>query len=188
MSVGENIAYYRKKAGYSQRTLGKEIGVSQTMICYYENYGKSVPYETIEKLIKVLGCRKKDLLGNTTIKKKPVKAKKEPDLQEMIRKEKEIMFEDMSGWQLLAYSIIEENRFSYIKALRTLKKIPDDYESRLEARLCEQFFREEFPGFVNADIDGDAVISALRRFANSNKRLTKIRFEPGKRGRHELQM
>lgn len=183
MSVGENIAYYRKNAGYSQRTLGKEIGVPQATICYYENHGKSVPYETIEKLVRVLGCSKKDLLGNTTIKKK-----KEPDLQEMIRQEKEIMFEDMSGWQLLAYSIIEENRFSYIKALRDLKKNPDDYESRLEARLCEQFFREEFPGFVNADIDGDAVISALRRFANSNKRLTKTRFEPGKRRRHELQM
>ena len=53
--VGQQIKYFRKQKGLSQKKLGDKIGMSQQQITQYEN-GKRIPkYETLGKLAQALG-------------------------------------------------------------------------------------------------------------------------------------
>lgn len=55
MDIGEQIRNYRKKAGLSQKELGRKLGVSQQHIAQYEN-GKRIPkLETINNIAGALG-------------------------------------------------------------------------------------------------------------------------------------
>ena len=59
MTVGERIKNARKKKGWSQAELGKELGVSQQMIAQFENRGHIPKLETLQKIA--------DALDTTTI-------------------------------------------------------------------------------------------------------------------------
>jgi len=62
-SFGERMAKLRNAAGYSQRDLAKETGISQRMIAYYEKQAKYPPTHLLPILVKALGTTADELLG-----------------------------------------------------------------------------------------------------------------------------
>lgn len=54
MTTGECIKAARKKAHMTQATLGKELGVSASMIAQYENGARKPKYETLKKIADAL--------------------------------------------------------------------------------------------------------------------------------------
>jgi repressor LexA len=53
--VGENIKYYRKRKGLTQKELGRQVGIANNCICNYE-CGKNFPgCSTLSLLAFVLG-------------------------------------------------------------------------------------------------------------------------------------
>ena len=67
-SFGERMAQLRAAAGYSQRDLAKEIGISQRMIAYYEKQTQHPPTHLLPTLAKALGVTADQLLGSETVK------------------------------------------------------------------------------------------------------------------------
>ena len=49
MNTGEMIKEARKKAGLTQKELGKRLGVSASMIAQYENSTRKPKLETLKK-------------------------------------------------------------------------------------------------------------------------------------------
>ncbi len=67
MHVSENIKACRKKAGLSQKELGKKLGVSQQHIAQYES-GKRLPkIETLMRLSRALGVDIDDLADTSEL-------------------------------------------------------------------------------------------------------------------------
>ena len=62
-AFGDRMARFRCKAGYSQRELAKETGISQRMIAYYEKQAKYPPTHLLPTLAKALGTSADELLG-----------------------------------------------------------------------------------------------------------------------------
>lgn len=62
-SFGDRMARFRSKAGYSQRELANETGISQRMIAYYEKQSKHPPTHLLPTLAKALGTSADELLG-----------------------------------------------------------------------------------------------------------------------------
>ncbi len=62
-SFGERLARLRREAGYSQRDLGAETGISYRMIAYYEKETKYPPTHLLPILGKALGVSADALLG-----------------------------------------------------------------------------------------------------------------------------
>ena len=62
-TFGARMARFRKAAGYSQRDLAAEIGVSQRMIAYYESQTEYPPTHLLPLLAKTLGVTADQLLG-----------------------------------------------------------------------------------------------------------------------------
>lgn len=63
-SIGENIKYFREKAGLSQNQLAHRIGKARSSISQYES-GKITPrMGAIEDIARALGCTKLDLIGS----------------------------------------------------------------------------------------------------------------------------
>ena len=67
-SFGERMAQMRTAAGYSQRDLAAEIGISQRMIAYYERQTQHPPTHLLPALAKALGVTADQLLGSEKIK------------------------------------------------------------------------------------------------------------------------
>ncbi|RTZ99595.1 MAG: XRE family transcriptional regulator [Deltaproteobacteria bacterium] len=63
VSFGQRMAKFRHAAGYSQRDLAKETGISQRMIAYYEKQAKYPPAHLLPVLVKFLGTTADELLG-----------------------------------------------------------------------------------------------------------------------------
>lgn len=63
MNMGEAIKSARKKAGLTQKELGKRMGVSGTMVAMYETNQRNPKRETINKIAEALGISKYDLLS-----------------------------------------------------------------------------------------------------------------------------
>ncbi len=66
------------------------------------------------------------------------------------------------GYRMLAAAIVEQAVADYRKALRRLRKHPEDDSARYRKEECERFFRERMNRYVDADLDGEAVIRAIR--------------------------
>ncbi|MCF8069331.1 MAG: helix-turn-helix domain-containing protein [Desulfobacterales bacterium] len=62
-SFGNRMAKLRNAAGYSQRDLARETGVSQRMIAYYEKQAKYPPTHLLPILAEALGTTADELLG-----------------------------------------------------------------------------------------------------------------------------
>ncbi len=62
-TVGERIKAERKKKGWSQAKLGKELGVTQQMIAQFENSKKTPKHETLERIAEALCVPTVSLLG-----------------------------------------------------------------------------------------------------------------------------
>jgi len=62
-SFGDRLAKLRYAAGYSQRALAAELGISQRMIAYYEGETEYPPAHLLPLLAKALGVTADQLLG-----------------------------------------------------------------------------------------------------------------------------
>lgn len=60
---GTRLAYFRQKAGYSQRDLARETGISQRMIAYYEKQPQYPPMHVLTTLAGALGISLQDAMG-----------------------------------------------------------------------------------------------------------------------------
>ena len=67
-TFGDRMARLRKAAGYSQRDIAAEIGVSQRMIAYYEKQTQYPPTHLLPILAKILGVSADQLLGMEKMK------------------------------------------------------------------------------------------------------------------------
>lgn len=66
---GARLAQLRKAAGFTQKELGDEIGVSRRMITYYESQSAHPPTHVLPAIAKALRISTDELLGATPIKK-----------------------------------------------------------------------------------------------------------------------
>jgi len=62
-SFGERLARLRQAAGYSQRELAAEIGISHRMVAYYEKEAGHIPIDLLPLLAKTLRVSADQLLG-----------------------------------------------------------------------------------------------------------------------------
>ena len=63
--LGRNIATVRKAMGLTQQQLAEQVGVSQSLLAYYENGRISVPLSVLTALAKALRSSVDELLGAT---------------------------------------------------------------------------------------------------------------------------
>lgn len=62
-SFGDRMARLRKAAGFSQRDLAAELGISQRMVAYYEKETQYPPAHLLPLLAQALGVSADQLLG-----------------------------------------------------------------------------------------------------------------------------
>ena len=67
-SFGKRLAKFRQAAGFSQRDLAAEIGISQRMVAYYEKETQHLPTRLLPMLAKVLGVSADQLIGLEKVK------------------------------------------------------------------------------------------------------------------------
>jgi len=77
---GARMARLRKVAGYSQRALAEEIGISYRMVAYYEGETDRPPAHLLPAIAKALGVTVDQLLGLAN-----VSARKQPRNERLIR-------------------------------------------------------------------------------------------------------
>lgn len=65
---GERLARFRQTAGFSQRDLAAELGISQRMVAYYEKESEHPPTHLMPLITKALGVTADQLLGLETMK------------------------------------------------------------------------------------------------------------------------
>jgi transcriptional regulator with XRE-family HTH domain len=68
-TFGVRLARLRQAAGYSQRSLAAEIGISYRMVAYYEGETVYPPAHLLPQLAKALGVSTDQLLGVEKVKK-----------------------------------------------------------------------------------------------------------------------
>jgi len=67
-SFGRRFAQLRQAAGYSQRELAAELGISYRMVAYYETEAARLPTHLLPQIAKVLGVSTDQLLGVKEVK------------------------------------------------------------------------------------------------------------------------
>jgi transcriptional regulator with XRE-family HTH domain len=67
-TFGKRLARLRKAAGYSQRELAAELGISYRMVAYYEGETQYPPAHLLPVLTKALGAPADQLMGMEKIK------------------------------------------------------------------------------------------------------------------------
>ena len=60
-TIGENLRFYRKRAGYTQEYVRLALHVSQNTICNYECGRRSASSLRMVKMAKLYGCTVADL-------------------------------------------------------------------------------------------------------------------------------
>ncbi len=66
---GARLAELRKAAGYTQLELGREIGISQRNVAYYETQSQHPPTAILPELARALGVTMEVLMGTAPMKK-----------------------------------------------------------------------------------------------------------------------
>jgi transcriptional regulator with XRE-family HTH domain len=79
-TFGRRLAGLRKQAGYSQRALAAELGISNRMVAYYEAQTTHPPAHLLPSLADALGLSVDQLLG-----REAVTARKAPENQQLLR-------------------------------------------------------------------------------------------------------
>ena len=128
MNIGERIRDYRKKAGLSQKELGKKLDVSQQHIAQYEN-GKRMPkLDTLKKIANALEIDINDLLENDIF---PF----DPDLRETY-----VNFDNNARHHLLIHHYNEMGRIgrdALLEILSYLKILNDMGQKEASKRIKE---------------------------------------------------
>lgn len=73
-SFGARLSRLRTVAGYTQKELGEELGISQRMVAYYEGQTEHPPTKLLPLLIKALGVTADELLGLKASRRRPAAA------------------------------------------------------------------------------------------------------------------
>ena len=73
-TFGLRLARLREAAGYTQKELGEEVGISQRMVAYYEGQTEHPPTKLMPLLTKALGVTADELLGLKSSRRRPVAA------------------------------------------------------------------------------------------------------------------
>jgi transcriptional regulator with XRE-family HTH domain len=84
-AFGKRLARLRKLAGYSQRTLAAELGISYRMVAYYEAQTEHAPAHLLPALAEALGITVDQLLG-----REAVSPRKSPQNRQLLRKLKQV--------------------------------------------------------------------------------------------------
>lgn len=79
-TFGRRLARLRKTAGYTQRALAAEVGISQRMVAYYEAQTTRPPAQLLTTLADALGLSVDQLLGH-----RPISTRKSPVNQRLMR-------------------------------------------------------------------------------------------------------
>lgn len=79
-SFGERLARLRQIAGYTQRSLAAEIGISNRMVAYYEAQTTRAPAHLLPVLAEAIGVSVDQLLGLDEIT-----ARRRPENQRLMR-------------------------------------------------------------------------------------------------------
>jgi transcriptional regulator with XRE-family HTH domain len=79
-SFGERLSRLRRMAGYSQRALAEELGISHRMVAYYEGETSRPPANLLPALAKALAVTVDQLLGLNG-----VSTRKQPRNQRLVR-------------------------------------------------------------------------------------------------------
>ena len=82
-TFGRRLARLRKAAGYSQRALAAELGISQRMVAYYESQTEHPPTHLLPSLADALSLTTDQLLGREAVS--PRKAPKNLQLLRRLR-------------------------------------------------------------------------------------------------------
>lgn len=82
---------------------------------------------------------------------------------------------NISGYLRLGEAVILQAAEDYLRALRTLDKHPKDSAARYTVKECEDFFRNRMGMFTTSEIDGGAIIKALRQRAKSSGRIKRAK-------------
>ena len=80
-TFGQRLARLRKAAGYSQRALAAELGISQRMLAYYESQTEHPPTHLLPAIAHALSQTADQLLGRDA-----VSARKAPRNQQLLRR------------------------------------------------------------------------------------------------------
>ncbi len=80
-TFGHRLARLRKAAGYSQRALAAELGISQRMVAYYESQTEHPPTHLLPSLADALSLTTDQLLG-----REAVSPRKAPKNQQLLRR------------------------------------------------------------------------------------------------------
>lgn len=76
---------------------------------------------------------------------------------------------NIDGYMNLAAAIVIQAARDYARALRRLKKRPDDEDAKRTIRECELFFRQDAEFWTN--IDGELIIKEIRLAVEQNRRI-----------------
>jgi len=80
-TFGRRMAALREGAGYSQRELAAELGISQRMVAYYEAQSDRPPAHLLPAVAEALGITSDQLLGI-----EPVSPRRKPTNARLMRK------------------------------------------------------------------------------------------------------
>lgn len=84
-TFGRRLARLRKEAGYSQRALAEEIGISYRMVAYYEAQTSHPPAHLLPTIADALGLTVDQLLGHRS-----VRTKKSPTNERLLRQLRQV--------------------------------------------------------------------------------------------------
>lgn len=84
-TFGRRLARLRKQAGYSQRAMAEEIGISYRMVAYYEAQTTHPPANLLTTIADALGLTVDQLLGHRSIR-----AKKAPTNERLLRQLRQV--------------------------------------------------------------------------------------------------
>lgn len=84
-TFGRRLARLRKDAGYSQRSLAAEIGISNRMVAYYEAQTDHPPAHLLTPIADALGLTIDQLLGRAVISRR-----KAPQNERLIRQLRQV--------------------------------------------------------------------------------------------------
>lgn len=84
-TFGRRLARLRKEAGYSQRALAEEIGISYRMVAYYEAQTTHPPASLLPAIADALGLTVDQLLGRRSIR-----PKKAPTNERLLRQLRQV--------------------------------------------------------------------------------------------------
>jgi transcriptional regulator with XRE-family HTH domain len=84
-TFGRRLARLRKEAGYSQRSLAEEIGISNRMVAYYEAQTEHPPAHLLTPIADALSLTVDQLLGRA-----PISKRKAPQNERLIRQLRQV--------------------------------------------------------------------------------------------------